>query len=182
MYLSKPKSKTAPLCALQHRPEIHHVYNPTEFSCIFYRSKRGTHGEPSSLKPARKEVNYTSLSLPSSLGSGGLLASRWAESINARCFFPFAFLPGGESSRIPGRRKEKIHGSLIAADFSSVSTIPFDILIFPPFCYSSSWQAFCLQNLLTKSVYQSCNRTPGGGNSAHDLGIPIIAPEWFLFK
>lgn len=131
-------------------------------SDVLYKSKRGTHGESSSLKPARKVVNYTSLSLPYSLGSGGLLASWRAGSISAHCF-PFGFLLGGESSWILGRRKEKIHGSLITTDFSSVSTFPFDTLIFPPFCYYSSWQAFCLQNLLTESVYQSCNRTPGRG-------------------
>lgn len=58
------------LCS-SHRPEINHIYAAPN-SDVFYKSKRGTHGEPSPLKPARKEVDYGSLSLfPPFLGSGG---------------------------------------------------------------------------------------------------------------
>lgn len=46
-------------------------------SDVFYKSKSGTHGEPGSLKPARKEANYMSFCLPPSLGSSGLLTSWW---------------------------------------------------------------------------------------------------------
>lgn len=134
-------------------------------SDVFYKSKRGTHGEPSSLKPARKEVNYTSL------GSGGLLASWWAGSINAHCF-PFGFLLGGESSWILGRRKEKIHGSLITADFSSVSTIVFDILIFPPFLLLFFLAGFLPSEPFDKACISKLQQDPRRRNSAHDLGIP----------
>lgn len=128
------------------------------------------------MKLARKQANHISLSLPWALV--GCLHLDRAGGIKAHCF-TFGFLLGEDSSWIPAKRKEKIHGSLITADLPSVSTIPFDSLIFPHFLCSSFWQASCLQNLLTEFAYQSCTRTPGGG-AEPPIGVFQLQHIWVI--
>lgn len=128
-------------------------------SDVFYKSKSGTHGEPDSLKPARKEVNYISLCHPPSLGSSGLLTSWWAGMPTAS---PLGFCWGKRALESwEGERKRSMEASSLQ---TSPLPLPSSLIPWssPPFCYYSSWQAFCVQNLLTKSVYQRYNRTPGG--------------------
>lgn len=100
-------------------------------------------------------------SLLFSLGSGGLLASWWAGSINTHCF-PFAFLLGERALKFwerEGKSPCKPHHCRLLHWHHPLWYL--DLL--STFCCYSSWQACCLQNLLTKSVYQSCSRTPEGG-------------------
>lgn len=148
-------------------------------SGAFYKCRRETHCEPNSMKLARKQVNHISLSLPWALV--GCSHPDRAGGINAHCF-AFGFLPGEDSSWIPAKRKEKIHRSFITADLPSVSTIPFDSLIFPHFLRSSFWQASCLQNL-----WQSLHIKVAPGPQEEELSLRFgysncSISEWFLFK
>lgn len=83
-----------------------------------------------------------------------------AESINAHCF-PFKFLLGGESSWTLGRERKRSIGASSPQTFLCqyyslwYLDLPHFLLLFflAGFLPSKPW---------AKSVYQSCNRTPGG--------------------
>lgn len=128
-------------------------------SGLFYKSKWGTHSEPSSLKPARKEVNDTSLSPPWALVCCLHLDE---QEVLIPTASPLHFYWGRElsnSGKEKGKGPCKPHRCRLLHRYH-----PLWYLDLPStFCCYSSWQACCLQNLLTKSVYQSFSRTPGGG-------------------
>lgn len=155
---------------------MNHIYAAPN-SDVFYKSKRGTHSEPSSLKPTRKELQ---LSLSSLLPWALVGHSWWVQSINAHCF-PFKFLLRGESSCTLGRERKRSVGA------SSLQTSPL-LVTHPLISWSSLLSATILPGRLSafetfSKVYISkLQQEPRRRNSAHDLGIPITTPEWFLFK
>lgn len=147
-------------------------------SGLFYKSKWGTHSEPSSLKPARKEVNGH---LPlSSLGSGVLLASWWAGSINTHCF-PFAFLLGERALKFWERERKRPTqapslqtSASVPSPLISWSSLRFLLLFFlAGLLPSKPFDKVCVSKLQQDSRRR---------NSAYKLGNPIMAPEWFLLK